>query len=132
AHLVNAGWKVVLLDIVPDGADSSPKSRNGMAAKGLERTKKARPAAFFVPENVQRIELGNIEDNLARCKDADWVVEAVVEKPDIKARIHAAIEANLGPDTLITTNTSGLSISEMCAGRSAGFRERFFGTHFFN
>ena len=84
AHLANAGWNAVLLDIVPDGADSSPKSRNGMAANGLERTKKARPAAFFVPENVQRIELGNIDDNLAR---TDYRIREIAVLEDFRSTV---------------------------------------------
>jgi len=131
AHLANAGWQATLLDIAAPGADDT-KARNGITQKGLERAQKARPAAFFIPDLAGRVRLGNIEDDLHLVKDADWVVEAVVEKPDIKRNVHAAIESHLGPDTLVTTNTSGLSISEMSDGRSETFRSRFFGTHFFN
>jgi len=132
AHLANAGWETGLLDIVPEGADEEPKARNTITAKGLERAQKARPAAFFLPDYVSRIRIGNTTDNLDWIREADWVVEAVVEKLEIKRQVHAAIEAHLGPETFVTTNTSGLSIAEMSEGRSDSFRARFFGTHFFN
>jgi 3-hydroxyacyl-CoA dehydrogenase len=131
AHLANAGWRTALLDIVPPGAEER-KARNGVAQKGLERAQKTKPAAFFVPELAGRIRLGNMEDDLDTIREADWVLEAVVEKLDIKRNVHAAIEAHLGEKTVVTTNTSGLSIAEMSEGRSPDFRARFFGTHFFN
>src|SRR5262249_5350689 len=132
AHLANAGWHATLLDILLDPSAEGPKARNSAAAKGLERAQKARPAAFFVSDLANGIKLGNIADDLPSIQTADWVVEAVVEKPDIKHRIHESIEAHLPENALITTNTSGLSISEMCSGRSSSFQFRFFGTHFFN
>jgi 3-hydroxyacyl-CoA dehydrogenase len=111
AHLANAGWSAALLDIVPEGAGEDRKSRSALAAKGLERAQKARPAAFFLPEYAARLQIGNMADDLALIRDADWVIEAVVEKPDIKQQVLAAIEPHLGPETLVTTNTSGLSIA---------------------
>lgn len=132
AHLANAGWHASLLDIVPEGAGDDPKARNAYAARGLERSLKARPAAFFVNTLASRVAPGNTTDDLRRIKDADWVVEAVVEKPEIKQQVHAAIEPYLRPDALITTNTSGLSITEMANACSPAYRARLFGTHFFN
>src|SRR5438445_754321 len=79
AHLANAGWRAALLDIVAPDAGEDRKKRNSFAERGLERAKKARPGAFFVPENAQRIRLGNVEDDLGLIKTADWVIEAVVE-----------------------------------------------------
>jgi 3-hydroxyacyl-CoA dehydrogenase len=131
AHLANAGWRGTLLDVAPADAQDA-KSRNAFAQKGLERAQKTKPAAFFVPDLVSRVRLGNTSNDFALIREADWVLEAVVEKPEIKRQVHAAIEEHLGPDTLVTTNTSGLSISEMSEGRSDSFRSRFFGTHFFN
>src|SRR5262245_41169443 len=89
AHLANAGWRATLLDVAGEGA-SDAQARNAAAQKGLERAQKARPAAFFVPDYADRIRIGNTADDLARIAEADWVVEAVVEKPDIKQRVHAA------------------------------------------
>jgi 3-hydroxyacyl-CoA dehydrogenase len=132
AHLANAGWRSTLLDIVPEGAGTGARERNDFAAKGVDRALKARPAAFFLPEFKDRITLGNFEDDLKVVKDADWVLEAIIEKPDIKRRIHASIDKFAGPATVVTTNTSGLSISEMSADCSESYRKRFFGSHFFN
>src|SRR5438552_2740132 len=131
AHLANAGWNAGLLDIVPEGAED-PTARSAPAAKGLERARKARPAAFFLPDYTARVCVGNIVDDLDRIREADWVIEAVVEKPEVKRQVHALIEAHLGPETIVTTNTSGLSLADMAEGRSDSFRARFFGTHFFN
>jgi 3-hydroxyacyl-CoA dehydrogenase len=132
AHLANAGWHAGLLDIVPAGDGDDAKSRNALAAKGLERAQKARPAAFFLPEYAGRVRIGNTTDNLDWLRDSDWVVEAVVEKPEVKRKVHATLEQHLGPETLVTTNTSGLSLADMTEGRSASYLARFFGTHFFN
>ena len=132
AHLVNAGWEVSLLDIPSEAVASDLKVRNQMANRGLDRAVKARPPAFFLSELASRIRIGNTTDNLDWLKDADWVVEAVVEKPEIKRQLHTRLETHVGPNTLITTNTSGLSISGMAADCSASYRSRFFGTHFFN
>src|SRR5258708_32060791 len=88
AHVANAGWHATLLDILADPSASDKKARNAAAAGGLERAQRSRPAAFFVPDLASGIRLGNIADNLVCVKDADWVVEAVVEKPDIKHQTH--------------------------------------------
>src|SRR6266852_4622525 len=77
AHLANAGWHATLLDILADPSASDRKVRNAAAAKGMERAQKARPAAFFVPDLASRIQLGNIADDLACVKNAEWVAEAV-------------------------------------------------------
>src|ERR1051326_8316816 len=87
AHLANAGWRSSLLDIVPGGAGDDAKSRNALAAKGLERAQKAKPAAFFLSGYAGRIRLGNTADNLDWIREADWVIEAVVEKPEIKRQV---------------------------------------------
>src|SRR5439155_13358410 len=82
AHLANAGWHATLLDILADPAAEGAKARNAAAARGLERAQKARPAAFFVPDLSSAIALGNIADDLGTINNADWVIEAVVEKPE--------------------------------------------------
>ncbi len=130
AHLANAGWRATLLDVAGQGEDR--KSRNAPVTKGLERAQKARPAAFFVPEYTDRITLGNTTDDLETLRKADWICEAVVEKEGIKKQVHAAIDAHAGPNAIVTTNTSALSISGMSAACSESYRKRFFGTHFFN
>ncbi|MDE2127368.1 MAG: enoyl-CoA hydratase/isomerase family protein [Armatimonadetes bacterium] len=128
AHLVNVGWQADVLDVVStDGTD-----RSSMASAGILRAAKLRPDPFFAPSDKSRIRAGNTTDNLDWMAGADWVIEAVVESAEIKRSVLAAIEGAAGPTAIITTNTSGLSISDMSAGRSDSFRERFFGTHFFN
>jgi 3-hydroxyacyl-CoA dehydrogenase len=126
AHLVNAGWKATLLDVPGDPANPTAPAR-----RGLERAAKARPAAFFLPDLAERITLGTLDD-LGVCAEADWVVEAVVEKPEIKHALHQRLENAAGPYTVLSTNTSGLSLREMLEGRGEAFRRRFLGTHFFN
>jgi 3-hydroxyacyl-CoA dehydrogenase len=132
AHLANIGWQVDLLDVLSEAADRDVKARNALAIRGLERAQQTRPPAFYLPDFAKRIRPGNTTDHLDRITTADWVLEAVVEKLDVKRGLLASLEAYLGPQTLITTNTSGLSIREMADGCSRELRSRFFGTHFFN
>lgn len=138
AHLANASIPTVLLDIVPpqpppEGVDpASPAFRNTFAAKGLEAASKAQPAAFASSDRVRFVTVGNFEDDLEALRDVDWVVEAVVERLDLKLALFAKIAPYLKPGAVLTTNTSGLSIEAMAAGLPEGLAHRFFGTHFFN
>jgi len=120
AHLANAGLPVVLLDIP------------GNAAQALDALKKARPAAFFDPSLAGRIATGDFEDNLAMLGDCDWVVEAVTENLAIKQALLAKVAPHLKPDTILTTNTSGLPVASIAANMPEQLRRRWFGTHFFN
>jgi len=128
AQLANAGWHVDLLDVAASGAGE----RSAAAIAGVDRVVKARPPLLFLPEFADRIETGNIEDDLECLKSADWVVEAVAERMDVKQGVLAQIEAHAGADTVVTSNTSGLSLRQMVGGRSASFRSRFLGSHFLN
>lgn len=131
AQLANAGWQVRLLDVAgPDPNDK--KTRNLAAQMGLDRLIKNRPALLFLPEYAGRIQVGNTTDNLDWLESADWVVEAVVENREVKASLLAQIEACVSSEAVVTSNTSGLSLTEMAVGRSASFRSRFFGSHFLN
>jgi 3-hydroxyacyl-CoA dehydrogenase len=133
AQLANAGWQVTLLDVAnPDAAPSDPKARNQAAEAGLERVKKNRPPLLFLPEFAARIRIGNTEDDLQVLRDADWIVEAVAEKMEVKRAVMARIEAHAGPHAVVSSNTSGLSLAGMTEGRSDAFRARFLGTHFLN
>jgi 3-hydroxyacyl-CoA dehydrogenase len=127
AHLSNAGLDVLLLDL--KGSDDDP---DGPARKGLEAARKAKPAAFFDRTGPERIGIGNLEDDLDRLRDVEWVIEAVVERLDIKRNLMKRIEEVTSDEVVVTTNTSGIPIREIVEGRSASFRRRFFGTHFFN
>jgi 3-hydroxyacyl-CoA dehydrogenase len=129
AHLANVGIPSLLLDIVPADAGSD---RNKIARTGLEKALKARPAAFYTPKAAALITVGNIEDNLADLAGVDWIIEAVVERLDIKHRLYEQIETVLSPRTIISSNTSGLPAHLLTEGRSEQFRRNFLITHFFN
>lgn len=142
AHLANAGFPCYLLDIVPREltpeetrkglAVDNPAVRNRIVLSGLEAARKSRPAAFFTPENARLITAGNLEDNLAWCGEADWIIEAVAENLEIKRRLFERIETVRKPGAIVTTNTSGLPIRLIAEGRSSDFQEHWAGTHFFN
>ncbi|SFI73130.1 3-hydroxyacyl-CoA dehydrogenase [Paenibacillus sp. UNC496MF] len=142
AHLANAGMSVLLLDVVPDalteqeakaGATLEDRAvRNRLAAAGLARLAKQEPPALYEASFIGRIAPGNLEDDLARLGEVDWIVEAVVERLDIKRSVFARIESVLKPGTLVSSNTSGLSAAAMAEGRGETFRKQFAVTHFFN
>jgi 3-hydroxyacyl-CoA dehydrogenase len=121
AHLANIGWQVLLLDLTHDHAK-----------QGLERVSKLKPAPFYLPELASRIELGSFETDFPRLKEADWVIEAVVEKPDIKRELWTRVQDYVAPHAVLSTNTSGLSIHEMSDACRDDIKRRFLGTHFFN
>ncbi len=138
AHLANAGIPTLLLDIVPPvgakvkGDPASREYRDALARAGLERAQKSKPAAFFSSARARRVTIGNLEDDVAKLKDCDWVLEAVVEKLNIKKVLFETIAPHLKDSAIVTTNTSGLSITDMAAVLPESLRPRFFGTHFFN
>ncbi|MHB8525203.1 MAG: 3-hydroxyacyl-CoA dehydrogenase/enoyl-CoA hydratase family protein [Candidatus Acidiferrales bacterium] len=142
AHFANAGLPCYLLDIVPRELTAeetrkgltlaSPVVRNRFAQAGIEAAKKSRPAAFFVPDFARLITLGNFEDNLAWCADADWIIEAVTEDLEIKRSLLARVEEHSRPGAIVSSNTSGLPIHLVAEGRSADFQAHWAGTHFFN
>src|SRR5213594_4286434 len=121
AHAANAGLLVLLLDVTLEQA------RAGL--KGLE---KSSPAALFVPEKIRQFDIGTIDKDLGRLRQADWTIEAIVENLDIKKQLLEKVDKARRPGSLITTNTSGLSITALAAGRTEDFRRHWFGTHFFN
>src|SRR5215468_605090 len=136
AHCANAGIPVVLLDIVPpklsDAERQSKAKRDGLAASALDQLKKARPAALMHPRNAALISIGNFDDDLARVGDADLIVEAIVERLDLKQALFAKLEKLAAPHAVIASNTSGLRIADMVAGRGEAFRKNFMIAHFFN
>lgn len=142
AHFANAGFSVYLLDIAPGKLTpdeekkrltlNSTAVRNRIVNAGLDAVKKGRPAALFTPQIAEQITVGNLEDNFDYLCDADWILEAIVENLEIKQRLMARIDAVRKPDSIITSNTSGIPIAAIAAGRSASFRQHFLGTHFFN
>jgi len=136
AHFANAGLEVLLLDIVPpnlsDAEKKDEKARNRFSAGGLEKATKSRPAAFFHKSNARLVSVGNTEDDLEKLKDYDLVIEAVIERLDVKQALFARLEKILPPHAVVASNTSGLRIREMTEGRSEGFKKNFLVMHFFN
>ncbi|EYB67472.1 3-hydroxyacyl-CoA dehydrogenase [Deinococcus phoenicis] len=128
AQLANAGIPVLLLDIVlPDNPD-----RNFLAKQGIQRALKARPAAFMDPARAGLITPGNLEDDLKKLKDADWILEAIIEKLDAKRDLWAKVEGVAKKTAIISSNSSGIPMHLQIEGRSEDFQRRFVGAHFFN
>src|SRR6185436_906316 len=141
AHLANAGVPTLLLDIVPPDSETQPsgkvpaagsQDRNAIARAGLEAAKKAKPAAFFTADRAALVSVGNFEDDLARLKDCDLIIEAVVENLDIKRSLYEKVEQHRRPGSVIASNTSGIPLAQLADGRSDDFRAHFLGMHFFN
>lgn len=136
AHMANAGLEVLLLDIVPrdlsDADAKSPKARNRIAAESLEKTVKARPALFFHPKNARLVSVGNLEDDFERLAGCDLIIEAIIERLDIKRSLFERLDALLTGDAVVASNTSGLRIADMVEGRSERFKKSFLVMHFFN
>lgn len=142
AHLANADIPTCLLDIVPKELSEedvkkgltkeSPAFRNKFALMGIENALKARPAAFYVPEDARLITPGNFDDHMHWLQEADWIIEVVMENLEIKKGLFKKVEEARKPGAIVSTNTSGISIDAMSEELSEEFREHFLGTHFFN
>lgn len=134
AHFVNAGLPCILLDIVPPDlpANSSSADRNRIVRAGLEAAKKSKPAAFFTASLAERVSIGNFEDDLARCAEADWIIEVVAENLEIKRKLLSRVAQFRMPGAIVTTNTSGLPVHLIAEGMSEEFQQHWAGTHFFN
>src|SRR5690606_14966737 len=117
AHCANAGLPVLLLDIVPrdlaEGDKGNRKARNRIAADAVKGMLKQKPAPCFTAAVASTIEIGNLEDDLERAVQCDLVIEAVIERLDIKKGLFARIDELMGDDTVIASNTSGLRIADM-------------------
>ncbi|MBI1354199.1 MAG: 3-hydroxyacyl-CoA dehydrogenase [Acidobacteria bacterium] len=131
AHLANAGVDCLLLDLPTPGA-STPAERSAVAAKALKALAKARPPAFFTAKAAEHLRVGNFEDDLERVADAEWVIEAVIEKFDVKRKLLEQVDRFRQPGSLVSSNTSGLPIAKLAEGLSADFQAHWLGTHFFN
>src|SRR5262245_6869063 len=129
AHLANAGIPTLLLDIVPR---DEPADRNKIARAGFEAAKKSKPAAFFIADRASLVTIGNFEDDLAKLKDCDLIIEAVVESLEIKRSLFEKVEQQRRPGSVIASNTSGIPLAQLAEGRSEDFRAHFLGMHFFN
>ncbi len=136
AHFANAGIPSLVLDIVPPGLSdedkTSRKVRNSIAAGAVAAMKKTKPSPLFTVANMALIETGNFEDDIARIKDADWIIEVVKEDMKIKKIVLENAAPHIGPQAIFSSNTSGLSLDEMALALPENLRPRFLGTHFFN
>lgn len=142
-HLANAGVPVTLLDMAPTEltADEAKAGltledsqvRNRIVRAGFERMTKAKPGNLFTAATAKRITVGNLHDDFeSAVSNSDWIIEVIVERPEPKQQLMARIEATAPQDAVISTNTSGIPIHIISAGRSDSFKRRFLGTHFFN
>jgi len=136
AHCANAGLPVLLLDIVPrdlaDADKNNKAARNRIAQATVKGFAKAKPAPLYTKANAGLIEVGNLEDDLERAVGYDLIVEAIIERLDIKRGLFERIDKLGDDDTIIASNTSGLRIADMMEGRSERFQKNFCVTHFFN
>jgi 3-hydroxyacyl-CoA dehydrogenase len=121
AHLANAGVRVLLLDVSKQAA-----------SEGLARAAKLKPDPFFLADTLHRIQPGSLDDDIAAVGEADWIIEAVVERADIKRSVLERVDACRRQGSVVSSNTSGLSIAALAEGRSPDFRKHWLGTHFFN
>jgi len=127
AQVANAGIPVLLLDIVRD-----PANRNAVAEGAVAKMLKTDPAPFMSSRAAKLVEPGNIEDSLAKVADCDWIIEAVIERLDIKQDLYAKLEGVRRPGTAISSNTSTIPLDTLVEGRSETFKRDFLITHFFN
>lgn len=128
AQVANAGVPVLLLDIVPKDAGN----RNAIAEGAVAKMLKTDPAPFMSKRAARLVETGNIEDHLGRVAECDWVVEAVIERLDIKQSLYARLEEVRRPGTAVSSNTSTIPLAQLTDGRSDQFKADFLITHFFN
>ncbi|MEO5985313.1 MAG: 3-hydroxyacyl-CoA dehydrogenase/enoyl-CoA hydratase family protein [Ferruginibacter sp.] len=134
AHFAGIGLQVTLLDILSKdaAADAKPAERNRIVNEALAAAIKSNPSPVFHKDVVKKIITGNFTDNMNAIGSADWIIEVVVERLDIKQSIFTEVEKYRKPGTLVTSNTSGIPIHMMAEGRSDDFKKHFAGTHFFN
>jgi 3-hydroxyacyl-CoA dehydrogenase len=141
-HFANIGVEVLLLDIVPRELNDKEAAmgltlkdkvvRNRLVNDALMTSLKSKPSPIYKQEFASRITTGNLEDDIAKVADVDWIMEVVVERLDIKKVVFEKLEKYRTPGTLITSNTSGIPIKFMNEGRSEDFQKHFAVTHFFN
>ena len=130
AHCANAGLEVDLLDIAPQGEAGDDK--NAVVKAGFDRMKNARPAALMSEAVAERMRIGNFEEHFDRVAEADWVVEAIIERLGPKRELMERVEATAKEGAVLSSNTSGIPLRRVAEGRSEGFKRRFLGIHFFN
>ncbi|OZI10320.1 3-hydroxyacyl-CoA dehydrogenase [Bacillaceae bacterium SAS-127] len=142
AHLANIGIPSIVLDIVPRELSKEEEAkgltlndrqvRNRFSEGALKKLLKQKPAPLTSKKNLSLITAGNLEDDLEQLQEVDWIIEVVVENLDVKKQVFETIEKYRKPGSIVSSNTSGISIEAMAEGRSEDFRKHFLGTHFFN
>jgi 3-hydroxyacyl-CoA dehydrogenase len=136
ALMASAGIQTALLDIVPfdlnDEEKNDPKVRNRIVQAGIDAVRGSRPALMMHPKDLDRITIGNLEDDFDQLAQCDWIIEVVVENIKIKQALFEKLDAVRKSDAIVSTNTSGLPLKALSEGRSDGFKRHFLGTHFFN
>ncbi|MFC5542500.1 MAG: 3-hydroxyacyl-CoA dehydrogenase NAD-binding domain-containing protein [Bacilli bacterium] len=142
AHLVNIGIPTYMLDIVPKELTKEEESkgltlehpavRNRIVNNAVQKLLKQKPAPLTSPKNLALLTVGNLEDDLDKLKEVDWIIEVVVENLEVKRNLFEKIEQVRKPGTIVSSNTSGISVNKMVEGRSEEFKNHFLGTHFFN
>ncbi|WP_222984501.1 3-hydroxyacyl-CoA dehydrogenase/enoyl-CoA hydratase family protein [Flagellimonas meishanensis] len=141
-HFANIGVEVLLLDIVPRELTEKEKAkgltlenkavRNRLVNDSLTAALRSKPSPIYHSKFAERITTGNLEDDISKVSEVDWIIEVVVERLDIKKQVFEKLDKHRKPGTLITSNTSGIPIKFMNEGRSEDFQKHFCGTHFFN
>ena len=135
-HLANIGLEVLLLDIVPfdlsDEDRKDPVKRNSIVNGALAKAIKSKPAPLFTKDFASRITTGNFDDDMEKIGEADWIIEVVIEKLEIKRQVFGRVDEHRKAGSLVTSNTSSIPIHLLAEGRSEDFRQHFCGTHFFN
>lgn len=142
AHLANIGIPTLLLDIVPNertndeitkGLTLEDKAvRNRFANSAVQKLLKQKPAPLTTKESLALIQTGNMEDDISKLSEVDWVIEVVVENLTIKKKVFEQVDKYRKPGSIVSSNTSGISVEAMAEGRSEDFQKHFLGTHFFN
>jgi 3-hydroxyacyl-CoA dehydrogenase len=128
AQMADAGVEVILLDLVPEGATH----RNALAEAAVKTQRESNPAGFVYPSRASFITCGNLEDDLAKLRDCDWIIEAVKEDVRIKQDVYRKIDANRKPGSIVSSNTSTLPLATLSSGMPGSFTRDFMITHFFN
>ena len=133
-HFAGIGVQVLLLDRLQPGAEESTnsKERNKLVNDALQASIKSNPSPIYSSAYTKNIRTGNFTDDMPKIANADWIIEVVVERLDIKKTIYDQVEQYRKPGTLVSSNTSGIPIHLMAEGRSEDFQKHFCGTHFFN
>jgi 3-hydroxyacyl-CoA dehydrogenase len=133
-HFAGVGVKVLLLDRLTPGTEISSvkKERNKLVDDSLSASVKSNPSPLYSASAAKLITTGNFTDDISKIAQADWIIEVVVERLDIKKQIYDEVEKYRKPGTLVSSNTSGIPIHLMAEGRSEDFQSHFCGTHFFN